>query len=140
MRKSQVIFVTAAILILVTMSVALVYYVKLTQHEETEKTIEILTVINYSSLKLTDNLEEYLINVTEGSTALEAFASVAELNFINHSFGVYIKGVNGYDEILPNFWAFYTYNIELSDWIYSPVGVSHYYLGEGDQIKLEYTE
>ena len=85
------------------------------------------------------NPENHIINVTEGRTALTAFSMVAELNTVNHSFGVYIKGVNGYDEILPNYWAFYTYNLELNDWIYSAIGVNHHFLKEGDRIKLEYT-
>ncbi|MHA1304037.1 MAG: hypothetical protein ACTSPI_10090 [Candidatus Heimdallarchaeaceae archaeon] len=114
------------------------YFQQKANNNETHDQITCIVIIEYGSLKEYDR-EEYNITVPEGSTAYDAFSEVAELDVIKYSFGVYIRAVNGYEEQLPNYWAFYYYSMEDGKWIYSELGVSAYYLSEGEMIKLSYT-
>jgi len=90
-------------------------------------------------LKTTNNHEEYNVTIKGGTSSLVAFSLVADLELTNFSFGSYVKGVNGYSEVLPDYWAFYYYDYLIDDWQYSPYGISNYYLEEDDRIKLQYT-
>lgn len=96
-------------------------------------------IINYNNLRYPSE-ETYNLTVLDGSTALNCFSRVAELDLVNYSFGVYIRGVNGYYEHLPeHYWAFYYYDFNTSSWVYSNVGVSNYFITHDDKLKLEYT-
>ncbi|MHA1199183.1 MAG: hypothetical protein ACTSQF_07520 [Candidatus Heimdallarchaeaceae archaeon] len=139
MKRSKLLFLILAVILIVSLSLLLSFYIKFQNVNESDKQIEILVVIHFGSLKTEDNPEEYNINVTEGSSALEAFALVVELTLENHSFGVYIEGVEGYIEELPDYWRFYYYDYDQENWVVSPVGVSHYYMQEGEKIKLHYS-
>ncbi|MCE7741674.1 MAG: DUF4430 domain-containing protein [Candidatus Heimdallarchaeota archaeon] len=139
MKRSKLLFLILAIILIVSLSLLLSFYIQFQKVNESDKEIEIQVVIHFGSLKIDANPEEYNINVTEGSSALEAFALVVELTLENHSFGAYIVGVNGYLEELPDYWRFYYYDYDQENWVISPVGVSHYYLQEGDKIKLHYS-
>ena len=139
MKRSKILFLTIAIFLIIILSAILSIYIHNQIINETDKEIEILVIIDFGSLKESEKHEEHYVSVTEGTSALEAFNLVAELSVLNYPFGAYIKGVNGYLEELPNFWAFYYYEQNLEEWIYSSVGVSHFYLHEGDRIKLQYT-
>ncbi len=139
MKRSRILFLTVAVLLIVLLSVGLFLYIQNRMVIESDKEVEILAVINFGTLKATENLEEHYINVTEGSSALEAFSLVAELTIVNFPFGAYIQGVDGYLEEGADFWFFYYYDNGLEEWVYSSVGVSHYYLHEGDRIKLQYS-
>jgi len=139
LKRSKIIFLTIAIIILTIISVALSFYIKNAKPNENGDEITVLVIINYGSLKTTDNHEEYNVTIKEGSSALVAFSLVADLELTNFSFGSYVKGVNGYAEVLPDYWAFYCYDYLIADWQYSPYGISNYYLEEDDRIKLQYT-
>lgn len=120
------------------MSTALVVYLRNYKPNSNGVDITILTIINYGSLKQ-NNIEEYNVSIASGSTALQAFSKVAELDLLNYSFGVYIKGVNGYIEQGSNYWAFYYFNNEEQLWVYSEFGVSNFLVESSDKIKLQYT-
>jgi len=137
-KRSKIIFIVLALLLIVFLSVILSFHISNIVRNQSDKEVEILVIIDFGALKETDNYLEYYVNVTEGSSAFDAFTLVANLTITNYPFGVYIRGVNGYMEELPNFWIFYYYDLELKEWVYSAVGVSHYYLYEGYKIKLQY--
>lgn len=139
MKKSKIIFLTIAIIILTIISVALTFYLINLKPSETDDEIVVLTIINYGSLKPINSTEEYNVTVTKGSSALSAFSLVADLELTSYLFGIYVKGVNGYNEELPNYWAFYYYNLQTDEWQYSPSGISNYYLDVNSKIKLQYT-
>lgn len=120
------------------MSTALVVYLRNYQPNSNGEEITVVTIINYGSLKQ-DNFEEYNVSITSGSTALQVFSIVAELDLLNYSFGVYIKGVNGYAEQGSNYWSFYYFNHEEQLWVYSELGVSNYLVEQGEKIKLQYS-
>ena len=138
MRRSKIFFLLIAIVISAGMSTALVVYLKNYRPNSTGQNITVMTIINYGSLKQ-DNLEEYNVSIASGSTALQVFSMVAELDLLNYSFGVYIKGVNGYTEQGSNYWAFYYFNHEEQLWVYSELGVSNYLVEPGDRVKLQYS-
>jgi len=138
-KKSKITFLLVAIIILTTLSVALTFYLRNVKPGENDGEIVVLTIINYGSLKPINNSEEYNVTVQQGSSALSAFSLVADLDLTNYSFGSYVKGVNGYSEELPNYWAFYHYNLQTDEWQYSPYGISNYYLDANSKIKLQYT-
>jgi hypothetical protein len=98
----------------------------------------VTAIINYGSLK-PETQEEYNVTFETGSTALQVFMSVAELDLLNYSFGVYIRSVNGYTEQLPNYWGFYYFDYNAQSWAYSAVGVDQYRIEDDSKIKLEYT-
>jgi len=133
------VFALILVIVIVLISVlGSLYYIK-QKNENAPHKIIVIVIINYDGLKQ-PNEERHNKTLMSGSTALEAFASVAELELVNYSFGVYIKGVNGYEEQLPAcYWAFYYYDHQKGEWIYSEVGVSNYYLKNNDWIKLQYT-
>lgn len=139
MKRSKIIFLTIAIIILTIISIALSFYIKNTKPNENGGEITVLAIIDYGSLKTTNNHEEYNVTVKGGASSLVAFSLVADLELTNFSFGSYVKGVNGYTEVLPDYWAFYYYDYLIDDWQYSPYGISNYYLEEDDRIKLQYT-
>lgn len=138
MRKSKIIFLLIAIIISAGMSTALVIYLKDYGPNSNGGDITVVTIINYGSLKQ-DNVEEYNVSIPSGSTALYVFSKVVELDLLNYSFGVYIKGVNGYMEQGSSYWAFYYFNHEEQLWIYSELGISNYLVESGERIKLQYT-
>ena len=139
MKKSQIIFLSIAVIILAVLSVSLAFYLRDTKPDNGEEEIVVLAIINYGSLKPINNTEEYNVTVTIGSSALYAFSLIADLELTNYSFGSYVKGVNGYVEVLPNYWAFYYYDYQMEEWQYSPYGISNYYLSLNSKIKLQYT-
>ncbi len=138
MKKSKIVFLLIAIILSASMSTALVVYLRNYKPNSNGVDITILTIINYGSLKQ-NNIEEYNVSIASGSTALQAFSKVAELDLLNYSFGVYIKGVNGYIEQGSNYWAFYYFNNEEQLWVYSEFGVSNFLVESSDKIKLQYT-
>lgn len=98
----------------------------------------VTAIINYGSLK-PGAQDEYNVTIQTGSTALQVFASIAELDLLNYSFGAYIRGVNSYTEQLPNYWGFYYFDFNTRSWIYSAIGVDQYQIEDESKIKLEYT-
>ena len=139
MKRSRILFLTIAVLLIVLLSVGLSFYIQNRMIAESDTEVQILVVIDFGTLKETENHVEYYINITEGSSALKAFSLVAELTVENFPLGAYIQGVNGYLEEGGDFWFFYYFDTGLEEWVYSSVGVSHYYLYEGDRIKLQYS-
>jgi hypothetical protein len=139
MKRSKIIFMIIGFIVIILLSVSLSFYIQNQLKNESDAEIEVLIVIDFGTLNPSENYTEQYVNVTEGTSALEAFSLVANLTVTNYPFGAYIKGVDGYMESLPDFWIFYYYDIELDDWMYSSVGVSHYYLQEWDKIKLQYS-
>ncbi len=139
MKRSKIIFLLVGVLLIALLSVSLSFYIINQSKNESDKEIEILVVIDFGTLKEFDNHTQQYVNVTEGTAAIDAFSLVANLTIIPYPFGAYIKGVDGYMENLPDFWEFYYYDLEIEDWFYSYVGVSHFYLQEGDRIKLQYS-
>lgn len=139
MRRSKILFVIIGIIVLILLSVTLSFYIYNQSANENGKEVEVLVVIDFGSLKTSDNYTEKYVNVTEGISALDTFSLVVNLTVTYYPFGAYIKGVDGYLENLPDFWMFYYYELELEEWMYSSVGVSNYFLEEGDRIKLQYS-
>ena len=139
MRRSKIVFFALALSLIVLLSIFLSVYIRNQKIDQSDKEVEVLIVIDFGSLKAFDNHTEQYVNVTEVTSALDAFALVANLTTTNYPFGAYITGVDGYVENLPDFWGFYYYEFEIEGWMYSSVGVSHYYLQEGDRIKLQYS-
>ncbi len=139
MKKSKIIFLSIALIIITIISVALTFHLKNVKPIENDEEIVVLTIIYYGSLKPINNTEEYNVTVSMGSSALTAFSLVADLELTNYSFGSYVKSVNGYSEELPNYWAFYHYNIQTDEWQHSSYGISNYYLDENSKVKLQYT-
>jgi len=138
MNKTRILFLSLAISCIIVLSTGLFFYVKYRTENNNNDDVIVLAIIDYGTLKQ-ENYEEHNVSTTRGNTALQVFNEIAVLNLVNYSFGVYIKGVNGYTEQFPNYWAFYYYNYELQVWSYSEVGVNNYYVEDGDQIKLMYT-
>lgn len=138
MNKTRIFFLIFAILSIVLLSIGLFYYVKFGTKNNNNDDIIVLAIIDYGTLKQ-DNYEEHNVSVSRGNSALQVFNKIATLDLVNYTFGVYVKGVNGYTEQFPNYWAFYYYNTDFQMWSYSEVGVSNYYVDNGDQIKLMYT-
>lgn len=89
-------------------------------------------IIDFPPGTQSDIYEE--ITPTPEMTAYDAFASVAALDIIVYSFGIYIEGVNGVMKNISQqkYWFFYVNN-ELA-----PVGVSNYILIGNETIKLKY--
>lgn len=98
----------------------------------------VTAVINYGSLNPSAE-ETFNVTIKNGSTALQVFASIADLDLLNYSLGSYIRGVNGYTEQLPDYWAFYYFDFDTQSWSYSAIGVNQYRITDGSKIKLEYT-
>ena len=138
MKSSRIVFLLIAIVITAGISSALAVYLKNYRANSNGEEITVVTIIDYGTLKQ-DNLEEYNVSVISGSSALQVFSMVAELNLLNYSFGVYIKGVNGYAEQGSSYWAFYSFNQEEQQWVYSELGVSNYFVKQGAKIKLQYS-
>ena len=138
MKRSKILFLLIAIIISAGVSTALVVYLKDYRPSSNGGDITVVAIINYGSLKQ-DNIEEYNVSIASGSTALQVFSEVVELDLLNYTFGVYIKGVNGYIEQGSNYWAFYYFNQEEQLWVYSELGVSNYLVEPGERIKLQYS-
>jgi hypothetical protein len=138
MNKSKILFSLLGILILASLVTGLTFYYKLNLDEGQNEDINVMVVINYGTL-LIENEETHNVTTKNGTSALEVFLEVAILELTNYSLGVYIKGVNGYSEQLPDYWAFYYYDYGLLSWMYSEVGVSNFLVEADDKIKLQYT-
>jgi hypothetical protein len=139
MKKSKIIFLSIALIILTIVSIALAFYLRNVKPSDNDVEIDVLAIIDYGSLKTVNKTEEYNVTITKGSSALLAFSLIADLELTNYSFGSYVKGVNGYREELPDYWAFYHYDLQMGEWLYSPYGISNYYLDVNDKIMLQYT-
>ena len=120
------------------LTVGLTFYLRYVNNNQDGGEILVTALINYGSLKPLSE-EEYIVTIQNGSTALQVFTSIADLDLQNFTFGSYIKGVNGYTEQLPNYWGFYYFDFDSQTWKYSPVGVDQYRVINGSKIKLEYT-
>ena len=105
---------------------------------QTGEEVVVTAVINYGSFKPGIE-EEHNVTIQTGSTALQVFTSIAELDLLNYSFGAYIRGVNGYTEQLPNYWGFYYFDFSTKSWAYAAVGVDQYRIEGESSIKLEYS-
>jgi len=138
MNKTRIFLLIFAILSVILLITGLFFYVKYGTEINNNDNIMVLAIIDYGTLKL-DNYEDHNVSTTKGNSALQVFNKIATLSLVNYSFGVYVKGVNGYTEQFPNYWAFYYYNHEHQVWSYSEVGISNYYVEDGDRIKLMYT-
>ena len=82
-----------------------------------------------------DSFEVIRTTVPMGTTVLEAFRQVAELNLKEYgNLGAYIVGINGLDENPDTgfYWQYYV-NDELA-----PVGVSNFRLEKGSTIEFRY--
>ena len=139
MKRSKIIFLLIGLILSATVSTTLSLYIRNNNISSNNEEITVLAIINYGSLKQ-DNQEEYNVSISKGSTALQVFIKIAELDLVNYSIGVYVRGVNGYTEQLPNkYWTFYYFNHETLTWIYSEVGVNSFFVDKEDQIKLQYS-
>lgn len=139
MKRTEYIFLSLSIILLVVLGCGLGFYIiKQTKPQYVEGNIVITAIIDYGSLRI-DNYEEYNVSLSNGSTALQVFMKIADLDIVNYTFGSYIRGVNGYKEQLPNYWAFHYFKQVSQAWYYSEVGVSAYYVQNGGKIKLAYT-
>ena len=127
------------IFLLVIVASTLTYYLIYTSKPKTDGEVSVTVFINYGTLK-EENQEEYNLTFPESKSALHVFLQIAELDLVNYTFGVYVEGVNGYTEEFPDYWAFYYYDPNTDLWVYSEIGVDHYYIEDGDKIKLEYTD
>jgi hypothetical protein len=96
-----------SIILLVVLGCGLGFYiVKQTKPQYVGGNIVITAIIDYGSLRI-DNYEEHNVTISNGSTALQVFMKIADLDIVNYTFGSYIRGVNGYKEQLPNYWSFH---------------------------------
>ena len=139
MKRTKYFFLSLSIILLVVLGCGLGFYiVKQTKPQYVEGNIVITAIIDYGSLRI-DNYEEHNVTILNGSTALQVFMKIADLDIVNYTFGSYIRGVNGYKEQLPNYWAFHYFKQVSQTWYYSEVGVSAYYVQNGGKIKLAYT-
>ncbi len=138
MKKSKVVFLVVGVFLLTIVTSALTYYFIYTSNSSSVGDITVTVFINYGTLK-EDNQEEYNVTLPGGKSALSAFSQVANLELVNYTFGVYVVGVNGYEEQFPDYWSFYYHDSSSGLWVYSEIGVDNYYLEDGNKIKLEYT-
>ena len=141
MKQSKIIFIVLGLLLLAVLSTSLSFYIYNSTKTETDKEVEILVVIDFGTLTSADDYIVQYVNVTEGKSAYYAFSLVVELTVRYDPLigGVFVEGVNGYMQSGDDYWYFYYYDIEQEKWSPAPVGVSHYYLYEGDRIKLAYS-
>jgi len=138
MNKSKIIFSFLGVIMLAALISGLTIYYKFSSDGQKDEDINVTVIINYGTL-LIENEESHNVTTKNGTSALEVFLQVAELELTNYSLGVYIRGVNGYSEQLPDYWAFYYYDYESLAWVYSEVGVNNFYTEAEDKIKLQYT-
>ncbi|UJG40136.1 MAG: DUF4430 domain-containing protein [Candidatus Heimdallarchaeum aukensis] len=139
MKKYRLFFAFIGFVLIASIIGGTVYYFKfLNISNQSEQEIQCQVIIEYGTLN-NNTIEEYNITIKDGSTAFDAFSEVASLDVVQYPFGVYIRAVNGFEEQPPNYWAFYYFDSENLAWIYSEVGVSNYYLSDGDKVKLSYT-
>jgi hypothetical protein len=138
LKTTRIILIVLGISSLVLLTVGLTFYLRYSANSQNGEEVDVIAIINYGSLK-PDAQEEHNITVQIGTTALQIFMSVAELDLLNYTFGVYIRGVNGYTEQLPNYWGFYYFDMDTQSWLYSAVGVDQYRIEGESKIKLEYT-
>ncbi len=138
MKTSKIVFLIMSVLLLAIMTSGLTYYLIYTSNSSSNGDISVTVFINYGTLK-EDNQEEYNVTLPGGKSALSAFSQVANLELVNYTFGVYVVGVNGYEEQFPDYWSFYYHDSSSGLWVYSEIGVDNYYLEDGNKIKLEYT-
>ncbi|RLG14482.1 hypothetical protein DRN69_04190 [Candidatus Pacearchaeota archaeon] len=138
-KKYHLFFAFIGLILVSTLIGGSIYYFKfLNVSNQSEQEIQCQITIEYGTLN-NYTIENYTISIKEGSSAFDAFSEVASLDVIQYPFGVYIRAVNGFEEQAPNYWAFYYFNSKNLSWTYSEVGVSNYYLSDGDKIKLSYT-
>ena len=140
MKGSKIVSIVLGSLLLTVLGVSLFFYIYKPQVFESDNEIEVLVVIDFGALTSVDDyIEEYVI-VTEGQSAYYAFSLVAELTVSYHPLmdGVFVEGVNGFMQSGDNYWFFYYYNADKDLWDRASKGVSHYFLYEGDRIKLAY--
>ncbi|MHA1686227.1 MAG: hypothetical protein ACTSYD_07420 [Candidatus Heimdallarchaeaceae archaeon] len=138
-RNFRYLIIFLGLLICIILFGSLIAFILTHQHTHQPNIYHQVTVIiNYDSLR--DPPEEiHNLTILDGSTALGCFSQIAQLDLVNYSFGVYIRGVNGYYESLPeHYWAFYYYDFHTFKWVYSNVGVSNYFITHDDKLKLEY--
>lgn len=138
MKKSKIIFLFIGITLLILLSTALAYYIINSTTTTDNDAIVVSAIINYGSLK-EPNYEEFNVTINQGSTALQVFSKIAQLDLVNYTFGVFIQGVNNFTEQDGHYWSFHYYDSTTESWVYSEIGVSSYYVEDGDKIKLEYT-
>ncbi len=140
MKKIRVIFIFIGLLLITLLGEGSYLYFHqmiLSKEPYENSTIFCYVTINYGVLN-NNSIENYNVTMKPGDTAYDAFNSVVDLDVKYYPFGIYIKGVNGYEEKPPGYWAFYYYNSSSDKWIYSEVGVSSYFLHDGDSVKLSY--
>jgi hypothetical protein len=138
LKTTRLVLVILGVSSFILLAVGAGFYIRYASNIQNDGDVIVTAIINYGSLKL-DTQEEYNVTIQSGSTALQVFASVAELDLLNYTFGAYVRGVNGYTEQLPNYWGFYYYDFDTQSWAYSAVGVDQYRVEDEDRIKLEYT-
>jgi hypothetical protein len=127
-----------AISSLALLAVGLTFYLRYVDNNQDGNEVLVTAIINYGSLKLSSE-EVYNVTIENGSTALQVFVCIADIELQNYSLGSYIRSVNGYTEQLPNYWAFYYFDFDSQTWAYSAIGVDQFKITNGSKIKLEYT-
>lgn len=138
MRTTRLVLIILGILSVALLATGFTLYMRYTTDTTNDEDIIVIAIINYGSLN-PEAQEEHNVTTQKGSTALQVFANIAELDLLNFSFGVYVKGVNGYTEQSGDYWAFYYFDFDTQSWVYSSFGVGQYKIESESKIKLEYT-
>ena len=138
MKRSRILFIILGAILIIALTSTLTLYIIKNTNTDDDNIVNVLAIINYGSLR-EPNTDEFNVTIQKGSSALEVFSKIAQLDLINYSFGVFIQGVNNYTEQDGDYWSFHYYDQITESWVYSEIGVSNYYVEDGDQIKLEYT-
>ncbi len=138
LKKSNILFgVLGVVIASIIVSASILYIQFIYLNPVNSDIIDVGVIIDYNVIPEKEN-EYYNLTIKNGLSALDVFEKVANLTVKHYAFGVYVEGVNGYMEDLPNFyWAFY-YKQENEQWSYSSIGLGQYYVKQHDIIKLRY--
>jgi uncharacterized membrane protein YeaQ/YmgE (transglycosylase-associated protein family) len=73
-----------------------------------------------------------------GSTAFKAILAIADVEYTESEFGVFVTSINGVVGNSTHFWLYWGWDAENSEWIFPDVGSSQYILHRGDTIAWTY--
>jgi len=73
-----------------------------------------------------------------GSTAFKALLAIADVEYSESDFGVFVTSINGVVGSSTHFWLYWGWDAENSEWIFPDVGASEYILHRGDTIAWVY--
>ena len=78
--------------------------------------------------------------VVGGSSLLEATKTVAEVEYTEYSFGVFVSAINNVAGNQTHAWLWYIWNSTKGDWDLGPTGADSWILRDGDIISWVYTK